>query len=39
MAQLEMLRTLLEDVTRFVPQVYFLDVCAVAAVSGLAQDW
>src|SRR5579862_8613019 len=31
MAQLEMIRTLLEQVVQFVQQVYFVDVCAVAA--------
>src|ERR1700690_534885 len=31
MSQLEMIRTLLEEVVQFVQQVYFVDVCAVAA--------
>ncbi len=31
MAQLETIRTLLEEVVQFVQQVYFVDVCAVAA--------
>src|SRR6201987_1301794 len=36
MNQLEMIRTLLEQVVQFVQQVYFVDVCAVAA---LYPDW
>ena len=35
MSQLEMIRTLLEQVVQFVQQVYFVDVCAVA---GVVQD-
>jgi hydrogenase large subunit len=31
MDKLEMIKVLLDDVTRFVQQVYFVDVCAVAA--------
>ena len=31
MDKLEMIRVLLDDVTRFVQQVYLVDVCAVAA--------
>lgn len=36
MSQLEMIRTLLVEVTQFVQQVYFVDVCAVAA---MYPDW
>src|SRR6201982_810136 len=35
-ARLEMIRTLLADVIQFVQQVYFVDVCAVAA---MYPDW
>jgi hydrogenase large subunit len=36
MDRLEMIKTLLDDVVKFVQQVYFVDVCAVAAMYA---DW